>query len=119
MLILSAGQQPIVLVRSHIHGTVNLRSCGRSANTQASYVTRDLAKYGGGTAKIALGLLELTVPRGGPHQFPPPLSERSAPPYAGESFGVCTSSSSTPSMAFTLISGARHSLLPTLTGRDL
>jgi hypothetical protein len=31
----------------------------------------------------------------------------------GESFSACTSRSSAPSMAFTLISGARHSLHPT------
>jgi hypothetical protein len=40
-------------------------------------------------------------------------------PYAGESFGACTSRSSAPSMAFTVISAARHSLHPTHTGRDL
>jgi hypothetical protein len=31
-------------------------------------------------------------------------------PHAGESFGACTSRSWAPSMAVTLISGARHSL---------
>ena len=44
-------------------GTVNLGSCGRSANHIASYVTRDLVNRGGEPAKIALGLLKLTVPR--------------------------------------------------------
>jgi len=33
-------------------------------------------------------------------------------PYAGESFGACTSRSSAPSMAFALMEGARHSLIP-------
>ena len=34
-------------------------------------------------------------------------------PYAGESFSACTSRSSAPSVAFTLMEGARHSLIPT------
>ena len=33
--------------------------------TYASYVTRDLVNRGGEPAKIALGLLKLTVPRRG------------------------------------------------------
>ena len=42
-------------------GTVNLRSCGRSANRISFIVTRDLVNRGGEPAKIALGLLKLTV----------------------------------------------------------
>jgi hypothetical protein len=34
-------------------------------------------------------------------------------PYAGESLGTCTSRSSALSMAFALMEGARHSLIPT------
>jgi hypothetical protein len=41
-----------------------LRSCKRSANHITSYVTSDLVNRGGLPAKIALGLLKLTVPRG-------------------------------------------------------
>jgi hypothetical protein len=38
-------------------------------------------------------------------------------PYAGEFLGTCISRSSVPSMAFTVISAARHSLHPPLTRR--
>jgi hypothetical protein len=33
-------------------------------------------------------------------------------PYAGESLGTCISRSSVPSVAFALMEGARHSLIP-------
>jgi hypothetical protein len=39
--------------------------------TQASYITRDLVNHGGEPAKIALGLLKLTVPTRGRHHTPP------------------------------------------------
>src|SRR5262249_29715703 len=50
--------------------------------------------------------------RGGSPQFPPPPSERSAP-HTPRSSSRLQSRSYTASMAFTLISGARHSLCPT------
>jgi hypothetical protein len=50
------------LISVSCEGTVNLRSCGRSPNHISSYGTRDLVNRGGETAKIALGLLKLTVP---------------------------------------------------------
>ena len=50
--------------------------------------------------------------RGGPPQFPPPPSERSAPHTPGSPSRL-HSRLFTASMAFTLISGARHSLSPT------
>ena len=53
-------------------GTVNLRSCGRSANRRSPYVTRDLVNRRGEPAKIALGLLKLTVPRRHRHKRQPP-----------------------------------------------
>ena len=49
--------------------------------------------------------------RGGPPQFPPPPSIRSAPPTPGSSSRL-RSRLYTASMAFTLITGARHSLAP-------
>ncbi len=49
--------------------------------------------------------------RGGPPQFPPPPSERSAPHTPGSPSRL-HSRLFTASMAFTLISGARHSLFP-------
>jgi hypothetical protein len=53
-----------------------------------------------------------TPGRGGSPQFPPPPSERSAPHTPGSSSRL-RSRSYTASMAFTLNSGARHSLCPT------
>jgi hypothetical protein len=50
--------------------------------------------------------------RGGPPQFPPSPSERSAPHTPGSPSRL-HSRLFTASMAFTLISGARHSLSPT------
>ena len=50
--------------------------------------------------------------RGGPPQFPPSPSERSAPHTPGSPWRL-HSRLFTASMAFTLISGARHSLSPT------
>src|SRR5664280_2179383 len=49
--------------------------------------------------------------RGGPPQFPPPPSERSAP-HTPRSPSRLHTRLFTASMAFTLISGARHSLHP-------
>jgi hypothetical protein len=48
--------------------------------------------------------------RGGPPQFPPPPSERSAPSYAGGVPRGCTSRIFTASMAFTVNRPARLSL---------
>src|SRR6266571_1294060 len=50
--------------------------------------------------------------RGGPLQFPPPPFDTFRAPYAGESLGACTSRSSALSVAFALMEGARHSLIP-------
>lgn len=59
-----------------------------------------------------------TPGRGGPPQFPPPPSERSAP-HTPESPSRLQSRSYTASMAFTLNPGARHSLCPTQQARPL
>lgn len=59
-----------------------------------------------------------TPGRGGPPQFPPPPSERSAPHTPGSSSRL-QSRNYTASMAFTLDSGARHSLCPTQRARPL
>ncbi len=59
-----------------------------------------------------------TPGRGGPPQFPPPPSERSAPHTPGSPSRL-QSRSYTASMAFTLNSGARHSLCPTQRARPL
>ncbi len=54
--------------------------------------------------------------RGGPPQFPPPPSERSAPSTPGSSSGL-QSRLFTPSVAFAVKDAARLSLPPTPTGR--
>ena len=56
--------------------------------------------------------------RGGPPQFPPPLSNVPRPIRRGVLHG-CASRLFTASMAFTLISGARLSLLPPSRARPL
>jgi hypothetical protein len=50
--------------------------------------------------------------RGGPHQFPSPLSERSEPQTPGSSSAPVHSCLLRLPWPFTLISGARHSLRP-------
>src|SRR5512144_3268347 len=54
--------------------------------------------------------------RGGPPQFPPPPSERSAPSTPGSSSRL-HSRLFTPSMAFAVPDSARHSLFPHPRGR--
>jgi hypothetical protein len=54
--------------------------------------------------------------RGGPPQFPPPPSERSAPSTPGSSLGL-QSRLFTPSVAFAVKDAARLSLPPTPTGQ--
>ena len=56
--------------------------------------------------------------RRGLPQFPHPPSAHPAPPTPGQFLGACTSRSSAPSMAFAVISAARHCLVP-LTGVSL